>query len=279
MLRAWLSAVVASAAILVPLGHARADDKRECVAASEKAQQLRNAGKLIEARDQLAICGRAECPKIVQGDCTQWMADVLNALPTVIPAAKDRTGKDIVDVHLTVDGKPMTDTLDGRAVAVDPGVHTFHFETKGAPAIEQQIVVRQSEKNRILPVTFAIGDDATTKPPEQHEVRSPPAEETSSGPPIVGFALAGAGLVGGGIAAYLGLSADSDARNLRDTCAPKCTQSQVDDVQSHQQTAVIVAIASGVVFAAGVALIVIHYATKSGKSGSLPTLPEAVIRF
>ncbi len=266
--------------MLASLGDARADEKRECVAASEKAQQLRNAGKLIEARDQLTICGRSECPKIVQQDCTQWMAEILNALPTVIPAAKDRAGKDIVDVHVTIDGKPMTDTLDGKALAVDPGVHTFKFETKGAPAIEQQVVVRQAEKNRILPVTFAIGDERTPKPPPPHDGQPPGGEETtSSGPPIVGFALAGAGVVGGGIAAYLGLSADSDARNLRDTCAPKCTQSQVDDVKSHQQTALIVGIASGVVFAAGDAHVVIQYAGKSGKTGKLPSLPSTVIRF
>ncbi len=271
--------VVTSAALLLPLGHARADEKRECVAASEKAQQLRNAGKLIEARDQLAVCGRAECPKIVQGDCTQWMAEVLNALPTVIPAAKDRAGKDIVDARLTIDGKPVTDTLDGKAVPVDPGVHTFRFETKGAAPIEQQVVVRQAEKNRILPVTFAIGEDAATKQHDEQQQQPSGGAEKSSGPPIVGFALAGAGLVGGGIAAYLGLSADSDARNLRDTCAPKCTQSQVDDVKSHQQTAVIVAVASGVIFAAGVALIIIHYAGSSGKTGKLPSLPETVIRF
>jgi hypothetical protein len=262
---------------------ARADEKKECVAASEKAQQLRNSGKLNEAREQLVICGRSECPRLVQQDCTQWMAEVLNALPTVIPAAKDKRGRDVIDVKVTVDGKSMTDTLDGKAHPVDPGVHMFRYETKGAAPIEEQVVVRQAEKNRILPITFAMGEDPTTGGGGggggnggggNHN-----GEEPSSGPPIVGFAVAGAGLIGGGVALYLGLAADSDGRNLRDTCAPKCSQSQVDDVKQRQQTATVVGIAAGVVFAAGVALIVIHYAGKSSKSGRAPELPSMVVRF
>jgi hypothetical protein len=274
MLRARLCALAAVVAIGAAASPARADEKRDCVAASEKAQQLRNAGKLIEARDQLAVCGRQECPRLVQQDCTQWMAEVLNALPTVTPAAKDRAGRDIVDARLSIDGKPVTDTLDGKAVPVDPGVHTFRFETKGAPAVEEQVVVRQAEKNRFLPVTFAIGEEGGTRSPPPPPPPGGGGEEPASHPPVVGFAVAGVGLIGGGIALVLGLNADSDARNLRDSCAPKCTQQQVDDVKSHQQTAVIVGVAAGVVFAAGVALIVIHYAGKGGKSGRAPTVPS-----
>lgn len=271
MRRAW-SLAGAAAIISLAGAPARADDKKECVAASEKAQQLRNAGKLTEAREQLVICGRTECPKLVQQDCTQWMAEVLSALPTVIPAAKDKRGRDVIEVRVTVDGKLVTDTLDGKAHAVDPGVHVFRYETKGAPPVEEQVVIRQAEKNRIMPITFALGE---ADPPVVRD-GGKRGEEESSGPPIVGFAVAGAGLVGGGVALYLGLSADADGRNLRDTCAPKCSQSQVDDVKQRQQTAAIVAVAAGVVFGAGVALIVIHYAGKSSKSGKAF---EPVIRF
>jgi hypothetical protein len=124
--------LVSSAALLAGLSlsfHAAADDKQACVAASEKAQQLRSAGKLGEARDQLNICGRSECPKLIQQDCTQWMSEVLANMPSVVPGAKDRKGRDLVDVRLSVDGKVATEMLDGKALVLDPGVHTFLFET------------------------------------------------------------------------------------------------------------------------------------------------------
>src|SRR4051812_3792936 len=102
------SLVIAGASLLAVLTSdvsAFADEKAICVAASEKAQQLRSTGKLVDAREQLTVCGRAECPKLIQQDCTQWTSEVLAALPSVVPAAKDRKGRDIVDVRLTVDGK------------------------------------------------------------------------------------------------------------------------------------------------------------------------------
>ena len=52
---------------------------------------------------------------------------------SVVPAAKDKKGRDIVDVKVSIDGKVVTETLDGKALPVDPGVHTFRFETKNAP--------------------------------------------------------------------------------------------------------------------------------------------------
>ena len=52
-------AVLAAGLVLALAVEAHADDKQQCVAASEKAQQLRNAGKLSQAREQLATCGRA----------------------------------------------------------------------------------------------------------------------------------------------------------------------------------------------------------------------------
>ena len=52
-------------AILASSHRAFADEKAACVAASEKAQQLKSSGKLVEAREQLNVCGRTECPKLI----------------------------------------------------------------------------------------------------------------------------------------------------------------------------------------------------------------------
>lgn len=247
---------------------ARADERAQCVAASEKAQQLRNAGKLSEAREQLVVCGRAECPKLIQQDCTQWMSEVLGMLPSVVPGAKDRRGRDIVDVKVSVDGKPVTDTLDGKPLPIDPGVHILKFETKGAPAIEEKIVVRQGEKNRIVTVTFAIGEEpegGAKKPgtsdagrDRDHDRDRDRDRARTSSPPIAAFIVGGLGLAALGTALYINLDANADARKLRDECAPRCDPADVDDVEQRRIIAGVTAAAGGALLIAGVVLFFVH---------------------
>ncbi len=260
-------------AIGVMPGSALADERQVCVSASEKAQHLKNSGKLVEAREQLMQCSRAECPKLIQQDCTQWMSEVLTSLPSVVPAAKDKKGRDIVDVKVTVDGKTVTDTLDGKAIVVDPGVHAFHFETKGAPAIDEQVVVKPGEKNRIVTVTFATPsaqDDASSG----GRLTTRPSEEQRSSPPIAAYVFGGLGIVALGVAGFMGLSGNSDARDLRDGCAPKCSQSDVDAVQ---QKYTIAAVTAGV----GAALIitsVVLFFTHKGSSSRTGALESTIYR-
>jgi hypothetical protein len=249
------------------MGEARADEKLQCVTASEEAQQLRNAGKLSEARERLSVCNRAECPKVVQQDCAEWMREVLEMLPTVVPAAKDRSGRDLVDVTVSIDGKVVTSSLDGKALDLDPGVHVFRFETKNAPPVEEQVVVRQGEKNRMVTVTL----DPAAEPP----ATEPSPERTTRSAPIAAFVAGGAGVLLLGAALYVGLDASADARELRSTCAPHCQQSQVDDVEGRY---VIAGVTGGIGAAALIAGAILFFTHRSGakgaaRSGALSSLP------
>lgn len=263
-LRFATTAAAFALALMAGGSPARADDRAVCVAASEKAQQLRNAGKLSEARDQLAICGRAECPKLVQQDCAQWMSEVLAVLPSVVPGAKDRRGRDIIDVKVSVDGKVVTETLDGKPLAVDPGVHVFKFETKDASPIEEKVVVRQGEKNRILTVTFAIGEEpgsGAQKPGPSDLGRDGERQGGDRGapsPPIAAFVVGGLGLVALGTALYINLDANADARKLRDECAPRCNPADVDDIEQRRIIAGVTAAAGGALLIAGVVLFFVR---------------------
>ncbi len=267
--------VVASAAALaigVFGASAHADEQRTCVAASEKAQQLRNAGKLSEAREQLTICGRAECPKLVQQDCTEWMRELLGSLPSVVPGAKDKNGRDLVDVRVSVDGKVMTETLDGKPIALDPGVHRFRFETKNAPPVDEQIVVKQGEKNRIINVTFATPEDKHVVGP------SPPITNKGKDPPYLAYVFAGLGVAVGAVALVVDLGANSDARTLRGTCAPNCKQADVDDIDKRYTLAGVTAGIGGALFLTGVVLFVVHVTSDSGGRSSALRSPSIVPR-
>ncbi len=246
-------------ALLPQVSRANADEKQACVSASEKAQQLRSAGKLGEARDQLNICGRPECPKLVQQDCTQWMSELLASLPSVVPGAKDRKGRDILDVRVTVDGKVVTEVLDGKAIVLDPGVHAFLFESKGLPPLKEQVVVKPGEKNRIVTVTFATPEDAT--PPSGAPNGGAGAASGGSGessPPIAAYVLGGVGIAALGAALYFDLAASGDAHDLRSGCSPNCAQSDVDDVKTKYTIAGVTAGIGGALLVTGIVLFFVH---------------------
>jgi hypothetical protein len=252
-------ASVASVAALPRTAHA--DDKQICVAASEKGQQLRSAGKLVDAREQFNLCGRTECPKLIQQDCTQWMSEVLASLPSVVPGARDRRGRDVVDARLTIDGKLATETLDGKPIVVDPGVHSFVFEAKGSgagPAVKEQLVIKPGEKNRLVSVTIATGDDVVAVPGADHGIGERPGEATRSSPPVAAYVVGGLGVVALGVAGVMGLLANSDAHDLRSTCAPSCKQSDVDAIQTRYTIGGVTAGVGGALLITGIVLFIVH---------------------
>jgi hypothetical protein len=263
-------ALAACVAAVAATTAARADDTQACLAAAESAQKLRNAGKLTEAREQLVICGRTDCPKLVQRDCTQWMTEVLAVLPSFVPAARDADGRDLVDVTVSVDGVKVAESLDGNPLPIDPGVHTLRFETSGAPAIEEKVVLRQGEKNRIVAVTFAR--DAGGPAPE---LVTPPREEDPRSAPIAAYVVGGLGIATLGAALYLNLDANADARELRDTCAPRCPQADVDDVEKRQLISGITAAVGGAALIAGVVLFIVHRSSRKGGAAAAMSLSPA----
>ncbi len=255
------------------------DDKQVCVAASEKGQQLRTAGKLVEAREQFALCGRAACPKLIQQDCTNWTGEVLAAIPSVVPAAKDRNGRDIVDARLTIDGNVVTETLDGKPIVLDPGVHTFVFEPKGAAGVgattvKEQVVVKPGEKNRIVTVTFGTADNGgsgggNADTHVAHDTTGP----SKPSPPVLAYVLGGLGIVALGTAGVMGLLANGDAHDLRSSCAPNCKQSDVDAVQTRYTISGVTAGVGGALLITGVVLFIVHNGrSPSVSGGSSPAL-------
>ena len=195
------------------------------------------------------------------------MKEVLAILPSVVLGAKDKKGRDIVDAKVSIDGKVVTESLDGKAVAVDPGVHTFRFETDGAPAVEETVVVRQGEKNRILTVTFAAPDG----PADVKASRAAKDPNQGGSVPVAAYVTGGLGIVALGAALYIDLDANADARDLRKTCAPTCEQSQVDDVENRYVIAGVTAGLGGAALIAGVVLFFTHdRGVKSGASRFMP---------
>jgi hypothetical protein len=220
MLRAlgWCSALVT-----VGLWNHRvlAQTKQACAASYEQAQQQRNAGHYLAAREALLVCAQPGCPSFVSQDCVQWLSEVEGATPTIVVEARDAAGREISEVRVTVDGREFLERLTGRAVAIDPGPHSFVCETAGMEPVHTDIVVREGEKTRVLSVAFAAGQSPSMTMPKERP-----------GVPAVVYALGATAFVATGTFAYFGLTATHDANAMRSTCMPHCQESDVDAARS-----------------------------------------------
>ncbi len=161
---------------------ARAPTTAGCLAAAESSLALRSQHKLRDARAQLLICSAPSCPTDVRAECIRRVAEINTALPSVVFEAKDGDGNDLVEVTVTMDGQPLADRLDGPALVVDPGVHSFVFEASGQPAVRKQFVIREGDKDRRERIT--LGSVAAVPPRREERERPRPASSDVNQPAL-----------------------------------------------------------------------------------------------
>jgi hypothetical protein len=218
--------------------------KEQCFDAYEQAQRLRKDYKLRAAHAQLLTCAADSCPAFVRQDCSKWLAEVETSTPTVVVLAKHADGSAIDGAKATLDGAPLGDSLDGRAVPVDPGPHDLRCEANGT-VVQKHIVVAEGQKNQPFyvmmdpapaaapaPAPTAAATPAAAPAPAPTPAAAPaeqPAPSSGStwhGLPTATWILGGVAAVGVVSFAVFGIM----GRNVQ-SCAPNCTQSQVDDLR------------------------------------------------
>jgi len=259
---------------------ARADaTKDQCVDANAHAQPLRREGKFAAARDQLRICVDAGCPGIVRDDCAQRLDELERAQPTIVFEAKDSAGRDVSAVRVTVDGVPLVDSLDGTAVAVDPGRHAFTFRVAGQPTVSRELVVREGEKDRrerivveaprassttaqtgSAPAPSSLGATARAEAPPAWTPPSTP--ETSGGSRALALTFGALGVAGVAVGSVYGLLTISKWHDSQRDCSnpptlancPNHDQAVVehDAAVTNGLISTIAFVAGGVLGAAGV---------------------------
>ncbi len=174
------SGVLLSFAAMATFGiprEAQADPtKAQCIEADTAAQNERRAEQFHAAREHLQACSSAACPALVREDCIQRLGDLESVTPTLVFAAKDAGGDDVVGVRVTVDGAAVSAELSGAPVAMDPGVHGFTFTVKGASPVVKTFVVREGERDRLEHIVFTD----LHVPPGGAVVYTPPASAGAS---------------------------------------------------------------------------------------------------
>lgn len=243
---------------------------KSCLQAHTDAQILRKDGLLIEARERLLRCAQSDCPAVVIDDCAGWLPSVENSIPTAVFAISDAQGHDLVEAEVTDQkGRVISDRSDGRAVALNPGVYTLKIAAPGFETAGDRLVVRESEKNRIVRVTLA-----------PHATRASAVSantEKSSGIkpiPAASWILGGTALASGivaGVSGILYLGAKSDIANKRCVAGDQACESERRDIAARGKTYTTIDQIAGPI--AGVSLIaaIIVYAVSDPPQERRPT--------
>lgn len=220
-----------------------AAEKEKCIASFDRGQRAQSDRALRRAQSELIVCSQEACPAVLRADCAGVLAEVRRALPTIVLAADDGHGHEILDVKVTSNGEVLATRLDGHAIPFDPGTFELTFETAGVPPVKVVQVIHEGEKSHVVRASFH-GLGASDAGPEV----AAPRRSTIGW--VLPISLAAVSVGAFAVAGASRLSFDSGVDDLRSTCAPDCTQSQRDDLSSKLVT-------SNVALGAGIGLAAI----------------------
>jgi hypothetical protein len=233
---------------LVWSGQLWAKPASECVRAANEGQTLRDQGKLLSARDELVVCARPECPKVVASECRKWLEDVSARIPTVVVSLRDGDGAD-VSARILVDGKPSEEATAGRAISLDPGAHVFRAEADRGIA-ERSVVVREREAGQR--VVLDLPKATEPKPLSLLPRAKDTVTETHRPVPTFTWIMAGTAVVGAGVGTVFAIDAGSRFGDLKERC-PSCTEEEVSGLRMRSTVA---DVAFGVaIVAAGITVV------------------------
>jgi hypothetical protein len=261
--------IVASLLLASGVARAASPTTAECLAASESATSLSNEHKLRAERAELLVCAEASCPAAVRRECLRLVDDVNKGIPTIIISAKGPSGADLTAVKVTMDHDVLSEVLDGTALAIDPGIHTFTFEAGGQRPVTRNLVIREAEKDRRELVTFeALPAKPRSEAAVQANVANVRGQAPAPTPPapptpvpvhkggtqrVLAIAAAGVAVVGIGVGTAFGLIAMSKKNDAQSLCPDRCA---TQDGVSKWSDAAVAGNVSTVAFAAGgVALV------------------------
>ncbi len=217
--------VLAMASFLITSPALAAPTKEACIWAFDQAQELRRAGRLREANTELVTCSQQECPGLVRADCAGVLRQVEGAQPTIVLKAADAKGTDLTDVTVDLNGQKFTTTLDGRAIAVDPGKLSLVFSRPPWKPVPLDVVIAEGEKGRIVRATLG----PPLPPAAVARTETITTRRSAAGWIVpMGFAALGATSITVAGLGRIGLGNDTD--DMRATCAPFCAQSDRDDM-------------------------------------------------
>ena len=234
----------------------------ECITAYEDSVPLRKNHQLKAARVKLLICSSESCPADVRTECIGRLSEIDASMPTVVFEAKDAAGAIVFAVKAKIDGELLAERLQGSALPIDPGEHTFTFEVAERPTVEKHLMIFEGEKLRRERVEFeAIAAPRPTPPPPVTLVTSETVEQPphpAARPPlgkakILGLALGGVGVAAIGVGVAYSFVAMSRRDHASSICPSDCSDTDGVNAWNDARSAGNIATGAFIVGAAGIA--------------------------
>jgi hypothetical protein len=165
MLRPARTLIAAALATLVFEGQARAQDAA-CKDPFERAQELRQEGKLTASRAELDRCVAA-CPAELGEQCRIWIGEIEPQIGRIVVIVVDQEGKPHETAALVLDGRDVPRGDWAGALRVDPGPHDVAVSAPGAVADRRALTVTPGATERItLTLRGVVTPIAPTTPGE-----------------------------------------------------------------------------------------------------------------
>lgn len=202
-----------------------------CASAYEQAQELRAEQHLRQAQRSLEACIEPSCPEFIRTECGRWLVEVEASLPTIVLSAK-KSGSEASAVRVLCDGAPLVESLDGKAVPVDPGPHTLTFVADATRSVELKVVFREGEKNRIIEAELGETKVPTKRAAPAPAVHPTQVLATNSGSSWLPYGFGGLGVLGVTGFAVLGVLGNRGLEDREARCAPSCTDADVSSVRT-----------------------------------------------
>lgn len=240
---------VTIAAALPSAGDARAEPGDACVSSYEGAQEQRRASDPLRERAELRLCLGA-CPAELARDCTRWLAEIEPKIGHLVMRA---TNVDAAALQVDVDGTRQT----SLEVEVNPGEHRVRLAAHGFLPLDRTVTVTEGATVR---VEGALTPEPVPPPRDPAGPGTAPRllVEEAWAPSTPGFILGGIGVSAMAVALGLTIDGHLSASNLREACAPNCTEAQVAPIKNEWTAAGIVGGVGLAALVTGVTLVATH---------------------
>jgi hypothetical protein len=203
-----------------------------CVAAADKGQDQRAAGKLVEARATLEACSVPSCNAVVRTDCERWIRELDRETPTVVVRVLDARGQAISDAVVTLDDARLT-RFESRAIPTDPGSHVLRARAPSGDVVETKAVLVRGDRERVIELRV---DNAAESP----RAAAPPSEAAAAPSsdrarlPVASIALGSVGAAALATFGYLEWQGHNAYAALESGCGRtlSCTDADTDPVRA-----------------------------------------------
>jgi hypothetical protein len=206
-------------------------DKVTCAKAHTEAQVLRKEMRLVEAQQTAQKCMQSACPVMLQNECVQLLEKLERQIPSLTFDVR-LDSRPAENAKVFVDGLIVDSTA--AAHRLNPGEHKIRVELEGFDPVEQTIGVTEGQQFRAVQISFKSPEPETPAAGGSAAAGGGGTSQAALDRPIpvsvyVLGALGGAAILNAGVWWGLGLVEEN---NLRDSCYPRCKDSELDTMKT-----------------------------------------------